>query len=102
MRTLALVPVSLVFFLLIASHGAAVAGEARLVSGCLTSEGSLVKLSLGEAPNRPCTKLQVRLSFGIFGLSDASPERFSLGPSGSPVDGVRDGAAVVLRLHFPF
>lgn len=102
MRTLVLVPVSLVFLLLIASHRPAVAGEARLMSGCLTSEGSLVKLSLGDAPNRPCTNLQVRLSFGIIGLNDTSRGRLSLAHRDSPVDGVRDGATVVLRLHFPF
>lgn len=102
MRTLVLAPVSLVFFLLIASHGPAVAGEARLMSGCLTSEGNLVKLSLGEAPDRPCSNLQVRLSFGLMGLKDTSPERFSLAHRDSLPEGGRDGAAVVLRLHFPF
>lgn len=102
MRTLLLAPVTLVFFLFIASHGPAAAGEARLMSGCLTNSGNIVKLSLGEEPNRPCTNLQVRLSFGIVGLNDVSPERFSLEASDSPVEGVRDRAAVILKLHFPF
>ncbi|MCH8183874.1 MAG: hypothetical protein IID55_11880 [Proteobacteria bacterium] len=102
MRTLVLAPVSLVFFLLIANLGPAVAGEAALISGCLTNGGGLVKLSLGDAPNRPCNSRQVQLSFGIMGLNDASRERPPLRRPGFPVDGIRDGAAVVLRLHFPF
>ncbi len=102
MRTLVLAPVSLVFFLLIASHGPATSGEARLMSGCLTNSGNLVKLSLGDAPNRPCTNLQVRMSFGIFGLNDTSPERFSLGRPDSPVDRAGDNRAIILKLHFPF
>ncbi len=102
MRNLVLAPVSLVIFLLIASHGPAVAGEARLISGCLTNSGGLVKLSLGDAPVRLCTSQQVRLSFGVSRLHDTNPARLSLGHPGFPVDGVRDGATVVLRLHFPF
>ena len=107
MRTLVLAPVSLVLFLLIASHGPAAAGEARLLSGCLTREGSVVKLTLGDAPNRPCTKLQVRLSLDLSGLSDASPSRLSLENRAlenrdSPADGAGDDGAIILRLHFPF
>ena len=107
MRTLVLAPVSLVLFLLIASHGPAAAGEARLLSGCLTREGSVVKLTLGDAPNRPCANLQVRLSLDLSGLRDASPSRLSLKNRAlenrdSPVDRAGDDSAIVLRLHFPF
>lgn len=72
------------------------------MSGCLTREGSVVKFSLGDAPNRQCTNQQVRLSFGILGLNDASADRFSLEHRDSPANRVRDARAVILRLHFPF
>ncbi len=101
MRTLVLAPVCLVL-ILFASHGPAAAGETRLISGCLTNDGNVVKLSLGNAPNRPCNERQVRLSFGVSGLNNTSPERFSLGNPNSPVRRVDDSGALILRLHFPF
>ncbi len=100
MRRLVLAPVSLVLFLFIA--GPAVAEEAGLIAGCLTSNGSLVKLAPGATPNRPCTNQQVRLSFGVSKLSNTNAERLSLGDTRFPVDGVGDRAAAVLRLHFSF
>lgn len=54
------------------------------------------------ASRRERGEAEVRLSFGIFGLNDTSPERFSLAPTHSPADGVRDYAAIALKLHFPF
>lgn len=102
MRTLVLAPVSLVFFLIVASHGPVAAGETRLISGCLTNDGNVVKLSLGNAPDRPCNERQVRLSFGVSGLNNTSPERFSPAHPDSPAGGARDTNALILRLHFPF
>ena len=102
MRTRVLAPVLLVFSLLITSHGTAVAGGVELISGCLTNSGSLVKLSLGDAPIRPCTSQQVRLSFDVSALHETNLERLSPGRPDFPVNRARGDAAVVLRLKFPF
>ncbi len=103
MRTLVLVPVSLVFFLLIAGHAPAHAGGSGVVTGCVGGDGSVVKLALGEAPNRPCNERQLRLSLGIDGLGGTGPERFELDQPRDPAEQTRavDGA-IVLKLHFPF
>ncbi len=77
MRTLVLVPVSLVFFLLIAGHAPAHAGGGGVVAGCVRGDGSVVKLALGETPNRPCNERQLRLSLGVDGLGGTGPERLS-------------------------
>lgn len=107
MRTLVLAPVTLVFFLFIANysvanHGSAVAGEAGLVSGCLTAEGGLVKLSLGDAPDRPCTNRQVRLSFDVSGLTGTRQGRVAPALRAPPADTVRDGTALILKFSLPF
>ena len=101
MRTLVVVGVSLVF-LLIAGHGPAVSGEAGLISGCLTNDGNVVRLSLGDVPNRPCSDRQVRMSFGLSGQSGANAERLPLDQRNLPNDRDRNAGAAILRLHFPF
>lgn len=101
MRTLVLAPVCLVL-ILFASHGPVAAGETRLLSGCLTNDGNVVKLSLGGAPNRPCNERQVRLSFDVSGMNGPGSDRLSLGHPDTPVGRDREAGAVMLRLHFPF